>query len=267
MRKDRITSILLLSILFLLPFGIDARAQVPGYVGVEVGDEYTWKAEVNFGNVDELLDNVRDLLVDWKDNLQLFELFGLETLTVPEILEQIASIYLSNLLPVGWESLNITDLIELTIEDYVEQFNSTILSGMIPSNWQALNFSDFYYLVVDGINATLGTGWEDNPIPDLYMMMINELNSTYYLGLLPANWESLTVMELYRAEIIALAPPLGESFALHMILETMMPLLFPTEMFDLTMGELLNNMTGLGMLPPINATWLFTEGFLFLNQT
>ena len=266
MRKDRISGILILFILFLLPFGINARAQAPDYVGVEVGDEYTWKVELNFGNVDDLLDNVRNLLVDWKANLPSIDLLGFETYTVADILELIATTYLNALLPSGWESLNITELVEFTIKDYIVQFNSTLLSGKIPSNWLALNFSDFYNLAVDGINTTLGTGWEDNPLPELYLMMINELNSSYFFGLIPANWEELTLLELYGSLMMEFAPPIGESFALHMILDTM-ALDLPPEMVTSTISDMFVNITLMGGLSGLNATTLFDDMFFGLNLT
>lgn len=270
MRKDKISGILILSILFLLPFGINARAQAlvkPDYVGVEVGDEYTWKAELNFGNVDELLDNVRALLVDWKANLPSIDLLGFETFTNVDILELIATTYLDVLLPSGWESLNITELVEFTIKDYVVQFNSTFLSGKIPSNWLALNFSDFYNLAVDGINATLSSGWEDNPLPELYILMVDELNSTYFYGLIPTDWEELTLLELYESLIMELVPPIGESFALHMFLETMMPTVMTTEMLTSTISDIFVNITLEGGFAGLNATTLFDDMFFGLNQS
>ena len=76
MRKNKLLVFLLLPLFFLLPFGTYVNAQVPGYVGVAEGEQYTWKGEANFENVDDLLDNVRDLLADWKSNLHLFDFFG-----------------------------------------------------------------------------------------------------------------------------------------------------------------------------------------------
>jgi len=78
MKKNKILGILLLTILFLLPFGNYANAQVPDYVGVEEGEQYTWNVEVNFEFVDDLLDNVRDVIVDLQTNL---DLDGLELLS------------------------------------------------------------------------------------------------------------------------------------------------------------------------------------------
>ncbi|MFX0001276.1 MAG: hypothetical protein ACFE88_14275 [Candidatus Hermodarchaeota archaeon] len=265
MRKNKLLIVLLLPILLLIPFSKNANAQVPGYVGVAAGEQYTWKVEAQFGNVDELLDNARSLLLHWKANLPTsFQLFGLEDLTVAEIYEQIATVYLSNILPVGWESLNITDLIEATIDHYMVQFNSTVLAGMIPSNWQALNFSDFYDLVFDALNTTMPVVWEDNPVPELLKMLINELNSTVYYGLVPAGWEGMTMTELYLHMITAFAPPIGESAVLHLMFNAFFPMAFPPEISTKTMTELFNEMMG---TTPMNLTTLYTQGFLMLNQS
>lgn len=272
MKKNKILGILLLTILFLLPFGNYANAQVPDYVGVEEGEQYTWNVEVNFEFVDDLLDNVRDVIVDLQTNL---DLDGLELLTVAEIYEQIAHIYLSNVLPVGWEGLNISTLVPLVIEDYIVSFNSTILSGMIPSNWQALNFSDFYDLVVDGLNATLAPSWEDNPLPELFQMVINELNSTIFYGLIPAGWEDLTLEELLETLMKKYAPAIWESVVLQSMLEnfitidTLMSLGLPPELLILTLSEFIDEF--IATFPPeittLNATELFDMLFFGLNQT
>lgn len=269
MRKNRLLVILLIPILFLLPFGNYGKAQIPSYVGVGEGEQYTWKAEVKFEGVDDFLDNIRDVLVDLKTNLPSLDLFGLESLTLADLYKQIAVVFFSNILPVGWEGLNISTLIKLTIEDYIVKFNSTILSGMIPSNWQALNFSDFYYLVFDGLNATLPSGWEDNPLPELYKMAINELNSTIFYGLIPAGWEDMTLGELLEALMMKYAPVMWESFVFQMMLETVMTLGIPPKFLDDTLSELIDQLVGL--LPPeitsLNATALFDQMFFGLNQS
>ncbi|MFX1374581.1 MAG: hypothetical protein ACFFA0_02105 [Promethearchaeota archaeon] len=269
MRKNKLLVVLLLPFLLLLPFGNFTKAQVPSYVGVEEGDEYTWNAQVNFAGVDTLVNNIRDVLVDFQTNLPSLDLFGLESLTINEIIEQVADIYLSNILPVGWQDLNISTLIEMTIEDFIENFNSTILSGMIPSNWQALNFTDFYDLVVDGINATLPAGWEDDPLPELFAMLINELNSTIFYGLIPEEWEDFTLGELFDNVLMTYIPEVGESFVVHMMADSLFSMGLPPGFADLSLSELLDEL--IATLPPeisgLNATVLFEQLFLSLNVT
>ena len=256
--------------MILLPFSNYANAQVPNYVGVAAGDQYTWRAKVNFGNVEDLLTNARAVLIDWKANLPSLDLDGLESLTIEEIYEEMAVTYLSNLLPPGWEGLNITDLIEETIEEYVEQFNATFLSGMIPSNWLSLNFSDFYDLAVDGINTTLlSTGWNDNPLPELYMLTINELNSTILYGLVPAGWEAMTLKDLIESLLMSNFPVMGESFIVQIMIDTMLSLGIPSDMLDDTISELIDEL--MAMLPTeitsLNATALFEQMFFGINQS
>ncbi len=266
MRKNKRLVVLLLPLFLLLPFSNYANAQTPSYVGVAAGEQYTWKARINFGNVDELLTNARDVLVDWKANLPSIDLGGLESMTVEDIYQEIAEVYLSYVLPTGWESMNITDLITATFVDYIEQFNATFLSGMIPSNWLTLNFTDFYNLAVEGINATLYTpGWHDNPLPELYKLAINELNSTILYGLIPAGWEAMTIEDLIGTLLKANAPPLAESFVVNMMIDAMLSLGIPADMLDDTISDLIDQL--MAMLPPINATDLFDGIFFGINQT
>lgn len=270
MRKNKSIGVFLLAILFLLPFGNYANAQGSDYVGVEQGDQYTWNVEVEFEFVEDLIENVRDVIVDLQTNI---DLGGLESMTVEEIYEEIAHTYLSNALPVGWEGYNISTLIPIVIEDYIGRFNSTILSGMIPSNWQALNFSDFYDLVFDGLNSGLPPGWETNPLPELFEMLINELNSTIFYGLIPAGWEELTLEELAENLLGVYAPGMWESIVLQMMLDNLMLIGLTPEMVDYistyTLSDLLNELVA--SFPPeittLNATELFDMIFFGLNQT
>ncbi len=270
MRKNKNIAIVLLAILFLLPFGNDANAQVSDYVGVEQGDQYTWNVEVEFEFVEDLIENVRDVIVDLQTNI---DLGGLESLTVAEIFEEIAHTYLSNALPVGWEGYNLSTLIPIVIEDYIGRFNSTILSGMIPSNWQVLNFSDFYELVFDGLSSGLPPSWETNPLPELFEMLINELNSTIFYGLIPTGWEELTLEELLENLLGVYAPGIWESILFQMILDNFMLIGLTPEMVDYistnTLSDLLNELVA--SFPPeitiLNATELFDMIFFGLNQS
>ncbi|MHA1931227.1 MAG: hypothetical protein ACW96X_01735 [Promethearchaeota archaeon] len=266
MKKNKRLVVLLLPILLLVPFSNFTNAQTPGYVGVAAGEQYTWKARINFGNIDELLTNAREVMVDWKANLPSLDLGGLELMTVGDIYQEIAEVYLSYVLPTGWESLNITDLITATFVDYIELFNTTFLSGMIPSNWLTLNFTDFYNLAVEGINATLYTpSWHDNPLPDLCRLVINELNSTILFGLIPAGWEAMTIGDLIETLLKANAPPLAESMVVNMMIDTLLSLGIPTDMIDDTISDLIDQL--IAMLPAINATDLFDEILFGINQT
>ncbi|MHA2268141.1 MAG: hypothetical protein ACXAB8_10120 [Promethearchaeota archaeon] len=266
MRKNKRLIVLLLPLLLILPFGNFAAAQTPGYVGVAAGEQYTWKARINFGNVDELLSNARDIMVDWKANLPLIDLGGLESMTVGDIYQEIAEVYLDYVLPTGWESMNITDLITATFTEYIEQFNATFLAGMIPSNWLTLNFTDFYNLAVEGINSTLYTpAWFDNPLPELFKLAINELNSTILFGLIPAGWEAMTIGDLIETIMKANTPPLAESMVVNMMIDTLLSLGIPTDMIDDTISDLIDQL--MAMVPAINATDLFDSILFGMNTT
>ncbi|MHA2037256.1 MAG: hypothetical protein ACW972_03015 [Promethearchaeota archaeon] len=266
MRKNKRLIVLLLPLLLILPFGNFAAAQTPGYVGVAAGEQYTWKARINFGNVDELLSNARDIMVDWKANLPLIDLGGLESMTVGDIYQEIAEVYLDYVLPTGWESMNITDLITATFTEYIEQFNATFLAGMIPSNWLTLNFTDFYNLAVEGINSTLYTpAWFDNPLPELFKLAINELNSTILFGLIPAGWEVMTIGDLIETIMKANTPPLAESMVVNMMIDTLLSLGIPTDMIDDTISDLIDQL--MAMVPAINATDLFDSILFGMNTT
>jgi len=264
MRKKITISIFLLSILFFLAFGNVAKAQTPSYLGVEEGDEYKWKVEITFDGVDTLVSNIRDIMVDQQNKLNELVLFGFEDLTINETIESIAHTYLANILPTGWETYNLSTLVEVTINEYVVKFNSTIFSGMIPSNWQSLNLSTFYDYMVDGINATMGTGWEDNPIPELIELMINELNSSVLFGLIPEGWEDLTLEQFYISLLEIVVPGIHESFMLNRMLSEAWQLTIPSEFSGLSIEALLNT-----IFEPmgLNATFIFEQVFLGLNST
>lgn len=260
MRKKITISIFLLSILFFLAFGNVAKAQTPSYLGVNEGDEYKWKVEITFDGVDTLVSNIRDIMVDQQNKLNELVLFGFEDLTINETIESIAHTYLANILPTGWETYNLSTLVEETIKEYVVKFNSTIFSGMIPSNWQSLNLSTFYDYMVDGIYDSTGVGFEDNPIPELIELMINELNSSVLFGLIPEGWEDLTIEQFYLSLLEIDVPGIHESF----MLSEAWQLMVPSEFSGVSIEALLNT-----IFEPmgLNATFLFEQFFLGLNST
>lgn len=265
MKKKPILGVFLLSIIFFLVFGNVAKAQVTtSYIGVSEGDEFTWKVDINFEGVDTLVTNIREVMVDQQNKLNELVLFGFEDLTINETIESIAYAYISNILPAGWETYNLSTLFEMTIKDYVEKFNSTIFSGFIPANWESLNFSTFYDYIVDGINATMGVGWEGNPIPGLLEIMVNELNSSVLFGFIPEGWENLTIEEIILISLEMNVPDVLESFMLNRMLSDALQVMFPPEFINLSMEEILTmQFDPLGL----NATFLFEQFFLGINST
>jgi len=265
MKKKTTFSVFLISILFFLTFGNIAKAQVTtSYIGVSQGDEYIWKAEVNLNGVDTLVSNIREIMVDQQNKLDELVLFGFEDLTINETVELLAHTYLANILPTGWETYNLSTLVETTIKDYVVKFNSTIFSGLIPSNWESLNFSTFYDYMFDGINTTMVIGWGDNPFPGLIEMMVNELDSPFLFGLIPEGWEDQTLIELCLSLLEIVIPGIDESFMLNTWISEVWGDLIPPEFNGLTVMELLNK-----VFEPLsmNGTYLFESMFLGLNGT
>ena len=72
MKKSKILVVIVFSVLLLIPFGSFTRAQPSTYVGVNEGDVYTWKVDVDVDGVDELVTNVGVLL----DDIQTYFLAG-----------------------------------------------------------------------------------------------------------------------------------------------------------------------------------------------
>ena len=131
MKKNKLFIALFLPLLILIPFGNYANAQVPGYVGVAAGEQYEWKAEVHFGNVDDLLTNARDVLIDWKANLPSLDLFGLESLTIEEIYEQIAEAFLSRY-SIRLSSLKVSNfLLTFCIPDDSKGLPSSLIKSLV----------------------------------------------------------------------------------------------------------------------------------------
>jgi len=240
MKKLRILVVLAISTLLLIPFGSFTRAQPSSYVGVEEGDVYTWRIDLDVDGIDELVTNVDTLL----DDLQLYvadlDLGGYEDLTIPETLENISSTVLNTVFPVGWEDLNVTELIEAFISNFVQDANSTMFAGNIPSNWQSLNVTTFADYVVDGLNDTLPAGWEVNPIPELIKLAINTFNNSLLFGLVPDGWADLTIGEFLDALILQNVPEAYESFMLHMSLNQLADSI-PSGMGALSLEDLISS--------------------------
>ena len=178
MKKSNIFVVLALSTILLIPFANIAKAQTPSYVGVNEGEVYTWKVDFDVDGIDEVMDNIGTLLDDLQDYIATLDLHGYENLTIPETMENISSTILSNVLPSGWEGLNITDLLEAFISDFISDANSTMFSSKIPVNWGALNLSTFADYIVDGLNNTLPAGWDVDPIPHLIQLALSHFNSS-----------------------------------------------------------------------------------------
>lgn len=226
MKKVIILTVFMLGVLLVIPFGTFSVAQSNSYVGVTAGSEYEWRIELDLDGVDNVMHNVEGIMTEIQNRISDLELFGFESMTVPEVMENLSHTMLSNILPIGWEGMNISELFHETADYYVEGFNSTFLSGKIPSNWKSLNYSEFINTVVEGLNNTLPLGWEDQPIPYLIELALNEFNSSILFGLLPEGWETMTLESFFITIIEESFPEATESFLTYLMMEQLLGELF-----------------------------------------
>ncbi len=62
MRKTRIVCISIFFALVLIPFVNFSTAAPPDYIGVQVGEEYSWKIHININNLQNLIDDMNETL-------------------------------------------------------------------------------------------------------------------------------------------------------------------------------------------------------------
>ena len=217
MKKSKTLLVIVYSVLLLIPFGTFTRAQPLSYVGVQEDDIYTWKVDLDVDGIDELMTNVEVLL----DDIQAYflagglDLGGYEDMTIIDIMDNITTTVMDEVFPGGWETLNVTELLEVFIGNFIQDANSTMFGGNIPDNWGSLNVTTFADYVVDGLDATLPAGWDVNPIPELIKSAINTFNNSLLFGFVPDGWEGLTVGGLLEGLILPNFPEMYESFILH----------------------------------------------------
>jgi hypothetical protein len=266
MKKLKSIGIIFLSTLLLIPFGGFAKAQTSTYVGVQEGETYTWQITLNIDGLDELIENIDILLDDLESSIAANDFGGYENSTIPEMINTKASNILNKTFPSGWEAMNISTLIEAFIVDFVSKANSTMLSGEIPANWQTLNFSTFMDYLVDGLNATLPSGWEDDPLPELLKLAVFGFNNSLLLGIIPTGWEDLTVKELFDQILLENTPRIRESFILHVFFNEALAGQLPPGMSGLSAGEILSS-----LIPSTGGTLnisTFVEGIISsINST
>ncbi|MFX1363972.1 MAG: hypothetical protein ACFFCE_13660 [Promethearchaeota archaeon] len=265
MRKKTTICIFLLSTLFIVPFGNFAKAQPTDFLGVSEGDEYKWKANINFEGVETLIYNMREIIVDQQNKLSELEIFGWEDLTINETIAEIYSTCFDYIFPSGWEAYNLSTVIEMTIKEYVSELNTSIFSGMIPSNWENLNITTLYDYLVDGLYASTGSGFENDPITELIELIATELNTSILYGLVPEGLGDLTLSQFYLSLYDMYIPGMAESYFLNSMISESFQMIVPPEILGLSIEEIINM-----LLQPygvVNASTLFEELFLFLNSS
>ena len=135
---------------------------------------------------------------------------GFDSLTLAEVLETVINIvndvFPCELLPEGWEDMTISNLIEISLGKPLNFINTTILPGMIPSDWLHMDFAPLLQNIfpilpqtlIDQLNASYASIVEYYgefsifTFFDQYAQLFN--NSLG--GLIPGNWDDLTISEL-----------------------------------------------------------------------
>lgn len=262
MKKVTILTLFMVCTLFFLPFGRFSVAQSNGYVGVQEGSEYEWRININIDGIDNVVQNVEGLLTEMQSGISDYDFFGFGTMTIPEVMENISYTILSYLLPTGWESLNISMLLDETLDYFIANFNSTFLSGEIPDNWQSLNYSAFVDAMINGLNETLPVGWEDQPIPFMLNLALSELNDTILMGILPSGWYDMTLQEFFETLLIESCPLATESFLTYLLMDQLLstaytmlppgadtytigeffPLIIPSEIWNANLSYMLDRL-------------------------
>ncbi len=242
MKKVTLLTLFMVCTLFFLPFGRFSVAQSNGYVGVQEGSEYEWRININIDGLDNVVQNVEGLLTEIQSRISDYDFFGFGTMTIPEVMENISYTLLSSLLPSGWETLNISELLDETLDHFITNFNSTFLSGEIPDNWQSLNYSTFVDAMINGLNETLPVGWEDQPIPFMLNLALSELNDTLLMGILPSGWYDMTLQEFFETLLIESFPSATESFLTYLMMDQLLStayMMLPPGADTYTIGEFL----------------------------
>ncbi|MFX0036392.1 MAG: hypothetical protein ACFE9I_12230 [Candidatus Hermodarchaeota archaeon] len=262
MKKIKILTVFMAIAIILIPLANFSRAQSSGYVGVSEGSEYEWRINLNLDGVNNVMQNVPGLMTNIQNRILELDLFGLASKTLPEAMENVSHTILNTILPMGWEVLNISELLEATIEKFVEDFNSTVLAGNVPGNWKTLNYSTFMDYVIEGLNSTMPTGWEDHPIPHLITLAINEFNNSILFGLIPEAWDQLTLNSFFESIIAESFPSATESFLTYImmdqwfsqlytllppgsegqIIEDLLPYMMPPELYNTNLTILLEGL-------------------------
>jgi len=210
MRKNKFLTIFTVCILFTIPIVKFSVAQPSTYVGVEEGDEYTWKMNFDINGVDQLVNNIRQVLVNQTDNISTIDLYGFESLNISESIEYAINTALNKTLPSGWESKNISSLIKEIFPLSVGLFN--------------LNFSAFIDFVINGLNIIMPSGWKNFTLQEL----------AYYA--LPPGWENKTLLDIIQGFLPIFIP---EGFSINFLsVDLLLSLFIPENNLQYSIADL-----------------------------
>ena len=180
---------------------------------------------------------------------------GFENFTLVEVLESVINLVNDtipcDLLPVGWEDMILSDLIELALVKPFNFINTTILPGMIPSNWFHMDIAPLLQKIfpilpqtlIDQLDAMYSGYYDEFSIFTLIDLNVQSLNYTLG-GLIPGNWGEYTISEIIEPFFFGY-----ENYNVSYVFDEFFESLnssIPFDLYSLNMSSLIN-MTIYGM--------------------
>lgn len=195
---------------------------------------YDWKSETVVDFFDHVIEGLNKTIP------------GFENFTLAEVLETVINLVNDTipceLLPVGWEDMTISNLIELYLGKTFNFINTTILPGMIPSNWLHMDLAPLLQNIfpilpqtlIDQLDA-IYAGFDIYTIIDMYVESYN-----YSLGgLIPGNWDEYTISELVFPFLLGGYEDYNVSFFVDEFFENLNSSA-PFDLYSLNMSSLIN---------------------------
>ncbi len=196
---------------------------------------YDWKSESIVDFFDHMIEGLNKTIP------------GFANFTLAKVLETIINfvndIIPFELLPVGWEDMTISNLIETYLGNKFNVINTTILPGMIPSDWLHMGigpllqniFPILPQTLIDQIFPSSTTGFSIYSIIEMYVQNFNFTLG----GLIPANWSIYTLSDLIVPFIPQGYEDCNVSYALDELFENMNNSV-PFDLYSLSMSSLIN---------------------------
>ena len=196
---------------------------------------YDWKSESIVDFFDHMVEGLNKTIP------------GFANFTLAEVLETVINfvndIIHFELLPVGWEDMTISNLIETYLGNKFNVINTTILPGMIPSDWLHMGigpllqnlFPILPQTLIDQIFPSTTTGFSIYSIIEMYVQNFNFTIG----GLISANWSIYTLSELIVTFIPQGYEDCNVSYALDELFENMNNSV-PFDLYSLSMSSLIN---------------------------
>jgi len=180
---------------------------------------------------------------------------GFESFTLVEVLESVINLVNDtipcDLLPVGWEDMILSDLIELTLVKPLNFINTTILPGLIPSNWFHMDIAPLLQKIfpilpqtlIDQLDAMYSGYYDEFSIFTFIDLNVQSLNFSLG-GLIPGNWDEYTISEIIEPFFFGYAD-YNVSYVFNEFFESLNSSI-PFDLYSVNMSSLIN-MTIYGM--------------------